>query len=70
MGKSDLIKEFGSQANFAKFMGVKPVAICMLKEELTQRYKQNVLGRFLIYNREIPASWLKDARKPLLNKEE
>jgi len=68
MEKSDLIKEFGSQANFAKFMGVNSVAICKLKSELTQRYKQNVFGRFLLYNRPIPASWLKDARKPLLEK--
>ena len=68
MNKSDLIKEFGTQSNFAKFMGVNHVAIHNLKEQLTQRYKQNVLGRFLIYGREIPESWLKDARKPLLDK--
>ena len=69
MYKSDLIEHFGTASNLAKFMGVTQVSICALKEELTQRYKQNVLGRFLIYDREIPAEWLKNAREPLLRKQ-
>ena len=59
ISKTELIKHFGSQAEFARFMGQSRASASQLPDTLTKEYFERVVGAMVLKGLKIPEEWLK-----------